>query len=233
MGKWLYGLVGLSLWCVGVTSADEGIWIIKEDFVRLGKKELYEQYIGKEGKDKKFPLYAYAMESAPDYVCLVPVSSFADIDTLEGDEQKLQKTAAQILSSALNFRMSSIHREITSAIPALNEQIPFSEKLTMVHYWTYGIAPAAAGPFEEHIAQKLSKQKEGRGKTCWRVWRALYGSDTPRYVIAVFCETKEESQKVVSSIDFITPISREIIRNTKEGDGVFRMDLSSLGGESG
>ena len=52
----------------------------------------------------------------------------------------------------------------------------------------------------------------------------LIGSDTPKYVIAVFANTEKNAKKMASELDFIE--MKNILRSRKEGTALLKKELS-------
>lgn len=232
-----------SLWSVSLDE-ESSIWLIQEDFIKFGKKEIYEsqeqlwlQGFKKNltatggfwrGKKNFWPIYGMQALDEPQYIYLIPlkdIGAFGDFITRRSQyELGLDTNALQqrkILLSTLNFSISSLHEYLKECSCVQGSDSSSLEKKPFVHYWVFGITPGNEGIFEQNL-QKLA----ANSKANWRTWRVLLGADTPKYVIVLSADSQENLDSQLKTIQFVEGNLKEIVRNQREGAAMLKTQLS-------
>lgn len=213
------------------------IWLIEQEFVKFGKRDVYEllkkewntkykAFLKKE--EKVHPILAVEDFDTPQYIYLTPLTNYASLNNLEALQKSfrevLKEKSIQPLESTLNFRVASlsVYLPECSYIPEDNN-CSFSN-LPYVHFQIFSLIPGSEPLFEAHLKKVVFEEASKRTQVCWRVWRLVFGSDTPKYLVCLFANTKEGLEK--EDLHFVHQGLKEIIRRQREGKGVFRKDLS-------
>lgn len=215
------------------------IWMVRQDFVKFGKKEVYEaakkQYVQGlsqfERKRALFSSYAIQAIDSPQYLYLTPVGSYGGLDRLLKQQESFKNSFKPLdweammgaENSAMNFLFNNLQKFLPAAsyVPKGKENF-FS--LPYVYVYWIQIAPGQSSAFEDHL-ERLVKQQEGV-PNCWRVWKGTFGHTLPQYFIVVFAATEKEAEERASQIDFIFGPVKQIVRKLREDRGVLRLDLS-------
>lgn len=253
MKSFFYGMllsagVATSLW--GASMNDESsIWLIQEDFIKFGKKEVYEsqQQMWLQGFKKNlsssggfwrvkknfWPIYGLQALDEPQYIYLIPLKDTQALGDffarrrqyeLELDPGALQQR--QILLSTLNFSINSLHEYIKECSRLPNSDAFAWEKNPFIHYWVFGITPGNEKIFEQHL-QKLATDSMAKNLTsCWRTWRVLLGADTPKYVIVLSAVTQTDLDNQIKTTLFLEGNIKDIVRNQREGAAMLKTQLS-------
>ena len=150
-------------------SGDEGdIWVIQQQFVKFGKKELYEStkksYVQSFGQflAKKSGLMTYAFEdlNSPQYLYLTPLKNYAAVDGYFAQKKNhLAALSVQdkeqmigLLQSIINFEIFSIHqyKEQCSYVPKGDGDLLERPR---VHYDIVALIPGTEDNFEGRLKQ--------------------------------------------------------------------------------
>lgn len=232
------------------TSQDQSLyWIVQEDFIKFGKKDMYEtqqkgwldgfchsgqgsgfwrrtngfiQTIGLQGLDE------------PQYIYLIPLQGTNGISDFFAKRDQYNQSLSEeglknrkMLLSSLNFSISSLHQYLTELcfMPSNGD---FSwASAPFLHYWVFGISPGFEEDFQNYLKTLLSKHVSS-SSVASRVWKVLLGADTPKYVVVLSASSQEALDKVVTSIPFIEGPVKDIVRNERQGRAQFRPQLSVL-----
>ena len=228
---------------------DSSVWLIQEEFIKFGKKDVYEaqQQSWLQGfkkilstggfwrsKSGFWPIYGMQAIDEPQYIYLIPLKNTAALDGFlakrseynEGMSQEA-KNQRQILLSCMNFSMSSLHQYVKSCSSGPDDAASW-QKNPFVHYWVFGITPGNDQNFETQI-QKVVSSVNAKGSVLFlRVWRVLLGSDTPKYVIVLQAPTQDALDLQVKSIQFVEGTIKDIVRNQREGNALMKDPLSMM-----
>lgn len=223
--------VALLLWsgtCLSKGS-EERLWVVEQDFVKLGKREAYEKYkkenIEGISKGKEFSVFAFEESDRAQYLFLVPLPSFTAVGKYtEKGTQYAEKMGQALLPyfSTIHFTIESLHQYCPNcSFPAgIGE-------LLGVYYTAIGISPGDERLFEEHLEKIAAAQKGLKDPTYFRTWKVLYGSDVPKYLVAVFGSSEKEAEKRALSLEIIRGEWKNIVRQQKSGTARYRTDLSN------
>jgi hypothetical protein len=228
---------------------DASVWLIQEEFIKFGKKEVYEaqQQNWLQGFKKTlssggfwrsksgfWPIYGMQAIDEPQYIYLIPLKNTAALDDFlvkksaynEGMSQE-DKNQRQMLLSCMNFTISSLHQYVKSCSSGPDDAASW-QKNPFVHYWVFGITPGNDHNFETQI-QKVVAGVNAKGVVlALRVWRVLLGSDTPKYVIVLQTASQEALDLQVKSLEFVDGTIKDIVRNQREGSALMKDALSMM-----
>lgn len=243
--KWCCRLLFLAFFALisghAKDSEASNIWIVQQDFVKFGKKEVYEitkkdyfqAFSQSIGKKEGFPSYGLQAFDSPQYVYLIPIGSYNGIDRLMEQKEKFmnaypsQEWEAQRLAGAstINFLFKSLKKFLpsSSSIPKGQESL---SSLPRAHLYWIQIAPGQEGAFENHLQQLVQKEMKRESPGCWRVWRGTFGDVLPQYFIAVFATTEKEAEEAANRIEFVSGPIKQIVRKLKQDRVLLRPDLS-------
>lgn len=147
------------------------------------------------------------------YIYLTTLENFSEIDSMQTPEKP------QILSSLLNYTIKTIYQfkpECSNCSSNISDSMPH------LHSWTYTLIPGSEDVFEKQVMAKAKATS-----SCVRVWKLLFGSELPKYVIVTFAANKEALSKQVKELKFIEPSYSEIVRRKRERNAIIRPDLST------
>ncbi len=220
------------------------IWMFQEDFYSFGKRDVYEaltktwitelkQAIAPE---ELMTMVAIQSRTSPEFVYMTPLGRFATLDTyLDYTNRIIQKLGPEIAKkqqeawvSTLNFQTYSLlaYMPFLSCVPLnSNPSVPYRP---YVHYYIVAVTPGQVGYFEDYLERQVSKHNQEGEMVCWRVWKMLFGSDVPKYVIALFSRSEEELKKHNDQLDLTDPRLADVVRREREGRGILRRDLSII-----
>ncbi len=219
------------------------MWLLRQDFVKFGKKEAYEahkkEYFQAYAKFVKksvvFPCYAMQVLDSPQYIYLTSVDSYSGVDRLvkqKGDfmeSYSSQDWDARMLAraSTINFFFKSLQKFLpqASCIPKGKESLLAYPN---VHFYWIGITPGQEVPFEQHLQAMAARKLQDETPVCWRVWRETVGSALPRYMIAVFGMSEKEADDNAEDLEFVSGPIKQIVRKQNQAKAVLRFDLSLL-----
>lgn len=208
------------------------LWFIEQDFVKFGKKEAYEEY-RKEMLKKNlgsFSTFAAQGEDSLHYIYLVPVKDYHGLGNFlqsrEDYEQSLSSDIKVPYLSTLNFTIGSLQRYLPdcSYVPTGKEALTAYRN---IYFYLFGILPGNERVFEDQLQKIAQEQAEGQ-EVCFRSWKIIIGSYTPKYLVVVFAANEKQAKKRAEGLEFITLPMKNILRSQKQGTAVFRKDLSTL-----
>ncbi len=235
-------IVFLTTMLQGYVAAEELV-VVRQDFYSLGKKDIYEtlkkawlQQLTTLGKSKQVPpMLTLESKGNPEYITLVQVNGFGALSDYLGlgkaVEAKMGSSAGraqrEAMDSILHFQVFSLGQFLPAcSSPSAGSYMSLLNR-PFVHYFIYSLSVGQGSYFEEFMQRKVAENKE---KTCWRVWKVLFGAESPKYILAVFSTTQKELAKDVSKIDMVDPSLDLIIRQERDGKGILRPDLSYFPG---
>ena len=212
MGK-LFFYVLLSLSIVGNSALSE-YWLIQEDFIKLGKRDLYQQQKSKDLAQQKKSGEVLCFEDLenPQYVFLFPFKEIASLANYQPIAPKIEKDV--LLETSMNFQIFSLHRFLQKC--SLKEDSVFAEKKSYFLYALYEIALDNQEVFEGALADAVNKFSKD-SVSSWCVFKSLLGGSYPKYLVCLSFATKDELKEW--SMDKIIPeiALRDIFRDKKSG----------------
>lgn len=208
---WVFCLMG-NLWA-------ESIWVIDEEFVKFGKKEVYEEQ--KKGMVRRWNLkgnvIAIEDKDVPRFLYLCEMENYGEMDQWDKDWQTfwrgLNKEELVKFDSLINFKVKSAQVEVVNV---------GGDFFTMpsIRYLVVGIVPGNDWTFVKHIKGMIGKvETKGLGM---KVWRIVMGGDMPKFVVCVNGKSEDELEE----IDVLEGLPKDAIRGVKSGKAVVRRDLS-------
>ena len=223
------------LWAVSTWALDSSsIWLIHQDFVKFGKKDVYEKQVktwqqaygqfisGKEAP----PIFAFQDNESPQYLYLEQLPDYGAIDGLFKTQRSFRETLIakhllQIQNTTLNFYLRSLHQLLPECFSPKSEM----GDRTFIQYFVYAVVPGGVEVFESHL-RKLTSDYMKNEKYSWRTWKVIFDSDVPKYVIYLFGRSEQELADLASNINFVEPSAKEILRRERSGKARLRLDLS-------
>jgi len=221
---------------------DDGeIWLVQQQFVKFGKKELYEStkkaYMQSFGSflKKKSNLLTYAFEdlNSPQYIYLTPLKNYAGVDDYLAQKRahfvalsvQDKEMMVDLLQSITNFEIFSIHQYKLqcSYVPKGDADLLSRSR---VHYEIFALIPGTEEYFEGRLKQMSEQARQAKSQQCWRVWKAALGSDVPKYIVATFAKDEAAMKQMMENLEFIQPKDREILRKQSHSTAIARSDLS-------
>lgn len=243
--KWLWKATVVALLALlqveAKVSDTPDVWLVRRDFIKFGKKDAYEatkkellQGFSQFAKKRDaFSFYAIEVFDSPEYLFLIPVGSFGDIERLMKQKKSFQdsfpfqdwemKRLAR--ATTINFYFRSIQRFLPecSCIPTGKEKML---SLPYVHLYWIEIVPGQESAFEQYLHTMVGKQLKEEAPICWRVWGEFAGGALPQYLIAVFAESEKDAEDRSEQLEFVAGPYKQIARNQKQSKGVLRADLT-------
>ncbi len=194
-------------------------WLIEEDFIKLGKKELYEEEKKKSLEFQKnnfhkkrgfFEVLGIEDLENPQYVFFMPLKEISWIEAYPPIDQKEEG----VLSSTMHFEIFSLHEFLSDC--SFREGELFSESFPYFSYVLYDVACSSEKSFEEHLS-RISLKQTKKSPNSWVVWRVLLGSDVPKYLVVSLFSSKEALKEANLEEFFEESSIKEILRNRKSG----------------
>jgi hypothetical protein len=211
-------------------SDEQNLWLIQQDFVKFGKKEVYEK-LKKEMLSEQFPPFsAYAMQEhdSMQYIYLIPVMDFNGLGDFIGKKMEFEEglSGEQRLPyvSTLNFTMQNLMRFLPecSYVPQTGENL---SSFRCLYFYLYSIVPGNEAVFEAQL-HKIAEEQASLEGHCIRCWKIVIGGDMPKYGVAVFGFDEKQVKKDAEELELITPPLKNLLRSQKQGGAVLRKDLS-------
>jgi hypothetical protein len=218
----------------------EEVWMLQQDFVKFGKKEVYEslqkehfQELLKYGQTKAlFPCYALQDLNSPEYFYLIPLKTYGGLELFFKQSQRVQNAFSKeewdqkrlTKASTVNFKVVSLLKYLPTC-SAISKAFESFLSLQRVNYWVFGVDPGQEPVFEAHL-EEIAKKQQTNPSISWRVWRITVGGDLPRYLIMVFGAEQKAVDEGAQSLNFISGPIRQLLRKEKNASAVLRPDLS-------
>lgn len=186
-------------------------WVVEQDFLKMGKKEIYEQE-KKKSLDIKYLQQVIGLEDLenPQYVFFMPIDNLSSLEQIPPVKEQEQP----VLCSCLHYTIYSLHQWLDKA--SFHENLVFSKARPYCSYVLYDITPGSQKFFEEHL-QKIALKQQVSSPHAWGAWRVIMGVDTPKYLLCASFATKEELKDAHLDELWEEPAIKEIIRNKKGG----------------
>lgn len=167
-------------------SADE-YWLIQEDFIKMGKKEVYETQKLLQLKEKKQQVFGVADLENPQFLFLLPLKNLASLTEYTPFSEQTKNLT---LEACINFQIFSLHQLIEKS--SLRPKETFVETRPYYSYVIYE-TQLEDGPFlEEMFAKSISSAKK---EDSWCLWKSLIAGDGPKYIFCASFSTKEQMKE--------------------------------------
>jgi hypothetical protein len=205
------------------------LWFIEQDFVKFGKREVYETSKREilDNDSGIFSVFAAQEGDLLQYVYFIPIKNYCRLsDFMQSridNERSLSADVKIAYLSTLNFTIGSLHRFLSncSYLPKGKGSIA---AFSSMYYYLFGIVPGNEAIFETQLQKIANEQSQGQG-ICFRSWKVLIGSDIPKYFVVVFAATEKLAQRRAESLEFIPPSMKDLLRSQKQGPLLLRKDL--------
>ena len=186
-------------------------WVVEEDFLKIGKKEIYEEE-KKKSLGLKNPMKVKVMEDLENsrYVFFIPLEKLSLLEKIPPFREKAQP----LLSTCLHYTIFSLHQWLPKA--SFQADLIFSKSLPYWCYILYDISPGSQESFEEHL-QKIALRQPSSGSRAWGAWKVIIGADTPKYLLCAAFASKEELKDAHLEELWEEALIKEILRNKKSG----------------
>lgn len=171
--------------CLTGAPAISHYWLVEEDFIKIGKKDLYEEEKKKDLRETSFDVIGVEDLENPQYVFLMPLKGVASL----GLYPPIQNRKIPLLDSCLHFKIFSLHEFLPKS--SFRAESTFSDATPYFSYGIYSVSPGTELLFEQHLERLVAKQTK-LSLLSWRAWKVLMGGDIPKYVICLSFSSKEE-----------------------------------------
>jgi len=235
--------------CICCANKEEkSLWYIDEVFVKFGKKEAYENlekqwlssfksFFGEGGiwRTKKHTWQFFALQAMnePQYMFFIPMENFSDLGDYFAKKNEFMQVPSkelaqmrQSLASMTNFAVNSLHMYLPGCSRVEGADGDLWSKYPNLYFYSFGISPGNESIFENHLQTIASDKKITLSHSVYRVWKVLIGSDLPKYLILISSESDDQLKIAMDSLNFITPELKDIIRNRREGQALYKKDLN-------
>jgi len=219
--KFLALALGASLWA---SPEERPLWIAHHDFVKLASKEAYEKarasQVGafKEFTAPKTPYMVCFEDSASNqYISLYPVDDFSDVGALRKKFKTFRSSLAvtERFDALLAFQIETLLHYLPECSYG---NLPM-QKASPAHFTIYTLVPGGEEPFEQALIQKVGEALRSQSETEWRIWKVIFGTELPKYVVASFGKQID--------LDMV----KGVIRRERKGKAVFKPRLSLIDGD--
>lgn len=222
-GGSMKNFIFLFIFCLSlgqVTFSEEPeYWLIQQESIRMGKRELYEsqkqEYLKKQVdsfKKQKTSFSVFGVEDLenPRYVFLMPLKK---LDSLGLYPPIAQGEKNPLLDTCIHFQISSLHELLKECSLRPNET--FVESRPYYIYILYDIDPGSEKIFEQQLSIASSKQVDA--SLSWCAWKSLLAGDCPMYLLCFSFETKEKMKEWPMEKFLDKASLKEIFRGEKSG----------------
>ena len=180
-------------------------WLVEQEYIKIDKQEIYETIRKGASKESEFCFYD-AQDRA--YVYLRPSTG----------EARQPSKPPSLLNSILNFTVSTLQElqpDLSSRFTGHLEETPYAA------YQIFSVLPVAEKVFCEQL-HKVAIEYE-KSSFCWGVWKIIYGSELPKYVIGFFAPDAKSLETELKTVKL--GISKEWYRRSEEGRAVLMSHL--------
>lgn len=200
------------------TSLYGEIWTVHQDFIQIDKKQVYEM-IKKEGLlDLKQPQYCFYDSKDREYIYLRPYDS---LSALESYQQKMNVSRqSTLLYSILNFTVASLQELQTTLSYGFKGNLT---EMPSAAYQIYTVLPDAEKSFRDRL--RLVVLQHQKSAYCWGVWKVVYGSELPKYVLWHFAPDEKSLEAQLKAVKL--DVNTKWIRRQEEGRAVLVPLLST------
>lgn len=199
------------------------IWAVHQDFIQIDKKQVYEM-IKKEGLgDLKQPQYCFYDPKDREFIYLMPLAS---LSALENNRQKMAvPRQSALLNSILNFTVATLQEFETTLSYGFKGNLTETPSAA---YQIYTVLPDAEKAFRDRL--RLGVLQHQKSVYCWGVWKVVYGSELPKYVVWHFAPDEKSLEAQLKAVKL--DINSKWIRRQEEGRAVLVPLLSTKPKES-
>jgi hypothetical protein len=208
----------LMFWGMLKTPLYGEIWAVQQEFIQIDKKQIYEM-VKKEGLlDLKQPQYCFYDPKDREYIYLMP---FASLSALEGYRQKIAvPRQSTLLNSILNFTVASLQELQTTLSYGFKGNL---SETPSAAYQIFTVLPDAEKAFRDRL--RLVVLQHQKSAYCWGVWKVVYGSELPKYVLWHFAPDEKSLEAQLKAVKL--DVNSKWIRRQEEGRAVLVPLLST------
>ncbi len=207
--KVIFSLFVFFLSMVDVSAENAEYWLIQQDFIKMGTRELYETQKSLQLKKQSYQVIGVADLADPEFIFLMPIKKLANLDQYAPFTKQIDEG---LLGSCINFQIFSLHQLLQKS--SLRPYETFSADRPYYSYAIYEVEQSAGSALEEIMIKKSSSHKKGDR---WCFWKSLLAGEYPKYIFCASFATKEE-MKEWSTEDLIDePGLKNILRSKKTG----------------
>ncbi len=193
----------------GLIAEEAEYWLIQQDFIKMGTRELYEAQKSLQIKKQSYQVIGVADLVDPEFLFLMPVKKIAYLDRYPPFKEPLKNG---LLESCINFQIFSLHQLLEKSSSRPKET--FSEDKPYYFYAIYEVSLEAGAALEALMAKSSFSQKKEKS---WCFWRSLLAGEYPKYIFCTSFATKEELKEWSMENVLDTPELKNIIRDKKTG----------------
>ncbi|MES2199383.1 MAG: hypothetical protein V4489_04370 [Chlamydiota bacterium] len=184
-------------------------WLIQQDFIKMGTRELYETQKLLELKKQSYQIIGAADLVDPEFLFLMPVEKLAYLDRYPPFKEQPKE---KLLESCINFQIFSLHQLLEKS--SLNPMETFLEAKPYYFYAIYEMEPGAGFSLEDIMEKKALSQKKGES---WCFWKSLLAGEYPKYIFCTSFATKEEMKEWSMEKIIDEPGLKNVLRGKKTG----------------
>lgn len=232
--------IGLLIPLYGDEGALKEVWLLQQDFVKLGKKEIYESSkkgyltsLARYGKNKGVnPFYGMQDLNSSEYLYLIPVKTYGGLESffklIHGFHSSFSKEEWAHLSALRNSTINFLMRSMLISLPSCSSlpkgQAPLTQPYLGYHWLS--IIPGQEEVFQQHLQDMVAIEQSRKTPTFWSAWRVSIGGDLPKYLIMVYGSSEKELEEKSEELDFVSGAYKQLLRKEKKGLLQMRADLS-------
>lgn len=192
-------------------SSAEGVeyWLIQQDFIKMGTRELYETQKSLQLKQQSNQVVGVADLVDPEFVFLMPIKKLANLDRYAPFAKQTEST---LLESCINFQIFSLHQLLEKSSLRPNET--FSVDRPYYSYAIYEVEQSSGSALEDIMSKRAASQKKGGS---WCFWKSLLAGEYPKYIFCASFATKEEMKEWSTENLIDEPGLKNILRDKKTG----------------
>jgi hypothetical protein len=183
-------LFGMSAW-------GSEYWLFQEDFIKLGKKDFYQEQKSKELKEDM--VAAQNLENSQ-------VLFFMPLESLNALAHPLERKPGALLASCLHFQIFSLQKQLKEC----SLEGSFTLRRPYLLRTTYEVTFGGGAGFEEMLKKSVAKAKGH-----FASWKSLIAGDVPRYIVVSSFSTKDELEKADGDEIFDEESVKDLIRGKK------------------
>lgn len=184
-------------------------WLIQQDFIKMGKREIYEKQKAIQLKKQSYQVIGISDLENPACLFLMPIKKLSDLERYPPFKNPVKDN---VLASCINFQIFSLHELLRKS--SLRPEETFLESRPYYFYVIYETEQEAGSDLEEIMTKRASSQKMGDS---WCFWKALLGGEYPKYIFCTSFATKEEMKEWSMETMLDEPGLKNVLRDKKTG----------------
>ena len=205
MKRILYGFFWV---CTATILQASPYWLVEQDFIKLGKKDLYEKEKNLILKKEDKKVFGFSDLENSQYVFLMPLQKISSLEEYPPFNSRKDDV---LLNTSLHFQIFSLHAWIEKA--SLRFDNLLTENRPYIFYGVYDVEVEATEAFENHIASR----KESFPTASWGLWKSMLAGIYPKYIFCASFITKEELVRWSMDQVFSGLEIKDVLRSKQEG----------------